>query len=175
MYIPWKFPTFKGFLVSLVLCGYGSFLFGWHVHEKAIIMVIVPLGLLSLESPVFAKLYLLLSAAGHFALFPLLTTVAETPIKILITVVHFVVAHIYLKKEVGVEFLPWEKLYLAGFLPLHLLTSFFEFLPFSGRYPFIPLMLTSVYCSVGVVYTWLYLCAVANREMTAPPSPKKTK
>ena len=31
------------FLKCLVLCGYASFTFGWHVHEKAILMTTVPM------------------------------------------------------------------------------------------------------------------------------------
>lgn len=41
----WITPTYKSFLTALTLCGYTSFLFGWHVHEKAILLVLVPLRL----------------------------------------------------------------------------------------------------------------------------------
>ncbi|SRR6267378_1288677 len=39
----WRIPTYKSFLTSLTLCGYTSFMFGWHVHEKAVLLVLVPL------------------------------------------------------------------------------------------------------------------------------------
>ena len=39
----WMTPTYKSFLTALTLCGYTSYMFGWHVHEKAILLVLVPL------------------------------------------------------------------------------------------------------------------------------------
>ena len=39
----WRTPTYKSFLTALTLCGYVSFMFGWHVHEKAVLLVLVPL------------------------------------------------------------------------------------------------------------------------------------
>lgn len=36
-------PTYSLFLASVTACGFGSFLFGYHVHEKAVLLILVPL------------------------------------------------------------------------------------------------------------------------------------
>ena len=55
---------------------------GYHVHEKAALMVTVPLALDAVRSRAAARDWLLLSATAHFALLPLLFTLAEYPIKV---------------------------------------------------------------------------------------------
>jgi len=36
-------PTYSMFLASVTACAFGSFLFGYHVHEKAVLLILVPL------------------------------------------------------------------------------------------------------------------------------------
>ena len=56
----------------IVICAFSSFLFGWHVHEKAVLMILVPLSLLSIRSSKFASLYFYMSTISNYSLFPLL-------------------------------------------------------------------------------------------------------
>jgi hypothetical protein len=39
----WFRPSYKVFVWALAISGYTSFLFGWHVHEKAVLLFLVPL------------------------------------------------------------------------------------------------------------------------------------
>lgn len=39
----WKSPTYNTYLRGIVHCGFASFMFGWHVHEKAVMLILVPL------------------------------------------------------------------------------------------------------------------------------------
>ena len=64
----------RSFFRSVMLCGFTSFMFGWHVHEKAILLVIIPLILLSMDSPRYCKNFVFLSITGHVSLFPLIYT-----------------------------------------------------------------------------------------------------
>jgi alpha-1,3-glucosyltransferase len=68
-----------------------AFCFGYHVHEKAILMIIIPLALAAAEGapPAFgfassAAEYAFLSTLGTYALFPLLHRPAEAPLRALL-------------------------------------------------------------------------------------------
>ncbi|KAH8724273.1 ALG6, ALG8 glycosyltransferase family-domain-containing protein [Phaeosphaeriaceae sp. PMI808] len=79
-------PTWEAFVGAVTLCGYASFLFGWHVHEKAILLVIVPFSLIALHDRRFFGAFRPLAVAGHVSLFPLLFTTAEFPVKTAYTI-----------------------------------------------------------------------------------------
>ncbi|XP_033109039.1 probable dolichyl pyrophosphate Glc1Man9GlcNAc2 alpha-1,3-glucosyltransferase [Anneissia japonica] len=79
----WRHPSgANGFLRCLTICAFCSFMFGWHVHEKAIILITIPLSLLAVESYRDAQIFLLLTTVGHYSLFPLIFKPAEAPIKL---------------------------------------------------------------------------------------------
>ena len=71
----WLNPTGpRAFLRCMILCGFTSFMFGWHVHEKAILLVIIPMILLATDSREYARHFILISITGHVSLFPLIFT-----------------------------------------------------------------------------------------------------
>ncbi|KAI1542562.1 glycosyltransferase family 57 protein [Pyrenophora tritici-repentis] len=79
-------PTWEAFIGAVTLCGYASFLFGWHVHEKAILLVIIPFSLIALKDRRYFGAFRPLAVAGHVSLFPLLYTAAEFPVKTVYTI-----------------------------------------------------------------------------------------
>ncbi|KAG8722492.1 glycosyl transferase [Ceratobasidium sp. 394] len=81
----WRAPTYRSFVCAVTLCGWASYAFGWHVHEKAILLVLFPMSLVAAESHAMFRTFVIASAAGCVSLFPLLFTPAETPIKLLYT------------------------------------------------------------------------------------------
>lgn len=84
-------PSWDNFVATLTLCGYASFLFGWHVHEKAVLLVIVPFSLLALKDRRYLGAFRPLAVAGHVSLFPLLFTLQEFPVKVIYTIMWLVV------------------------------------------------------------------------------------
>ena len=43
------------FVRCVVLCAWSSFLFGWHVHEKAVLLIILPMAILVVVSRLEAR------------------------------------------------------------------------------------------------------------------------
>ena len=155
-------PTWENFIGSVTLCGYASFLFGWHVHEKAILLVIIPFSLIALRDRRHLGVFRPLAVAGHVSLFPLLFTPAEFPIKTMYTVFWLVLflagfdrlapastkARFFLLDR-------FSTLYIAVSIPLIVYCSLVHRVIFGEAYEFLPLMFTSAYTAVGVVGSWL--------------------
>lgn len=76
-------PSSIKFISALTLSAYSSFLFGWHVHEKAILLILIPFSLICVRDRRLLTAYVPLAVAGHVSLFPLLFGREEWLIKIL--------------------------------------------------------------------------------------------
>ncbi|KAI0033756.1 glycosyltransferase family 57 protein [Vararia minispora EC-137] len=163
----WRSPTYKSFLTALTLCGYTSFMFGWHVHEKAVLLVLVPLSLLATESYPHFRTFVIASTAGIVSLFPLLFTPAEQVVEVIYSLMWalftFVPLHRRLyefPRTLPTVILNWLELgYLIGFYVITPATMLFpSFIKGKGdEWTFLPLMTTSVYCSLGLVWAYIRL------------------
>ncbi|XP_061431859.1 probable dolichyl pyrophosphate Glc1Man9GlcNAc2 alpha-1,3-glucosyltransferase [Lethenteron reissneri] len=152
----------RHFVRCATLCALAAFLFGWHVHEKAILIAILPLTLLAVESREDAETFLILATTGHLSLFPLIFTLPELPIKIGLMLMYTIFSFSTLRSLVcgARERLlgPCAAGYLAGLATLALLVEVaFPLSPWRSALPFLPLLATSCYCAVGVALAWLRL------------------
>ncbi|KAI8326401.1 ALG6, ALG8 glycosyltransferase [Martensiomyces pterosporus] len=142
---------------SVVLCAYASFMFGWHVHEKAVMLILVPLSLLvAAPTPLTLRMFTVLAISGYYSLFPLLFGAQELVIKLALMLI-WSLCSLALLKSKGVS--AWrclsgiERLYIAGHIPLFIVS---ELTPgVFGRLQFLPLALVSVYTALGVTYSWI--------------------
>ena len=134
-------------------------------RELALLVVLVPYGLLVFSEARHAQDYLFLSLVGTYSLFPLLFQLQELVIKICIfTMVHCLLYTLLKYRHPQLRFGQLEKVYLAGILPHFCVVE--VLLPvFLPHLQFLPLLLTSVYCGLGVVYAFcrIYLTVVQFR------------
>lgn len=56
-----------------------------------------------------------------------------------------------------------ERLYIAGFVPLHLVVTLLPYVLGPSK-EFLPLLLTSVYCAVGLVWAFIRLSVIYLRS-----------
>ncbi|OQR99237.1 dolichyl pyrophosphate Glc1Man9GlcNAc2 alpha-1,3-glucosyltransferase-like [Achlya hypogyna] len=164
-----KYPDPSLFMPALVYCMLCSYLFGYHVHEKAILQATLPLGLLAAESTRDAKLYRLATLVGNISLFPLLFTPAEVGTRALLTAAHALLANVCLEplhahslkmrriKYTGIGLTRGQQLYLTVLVAVAAVAMALPVVV--PRLPFLPLLLLSVSCALGVVYVWIFaLC-----------------
>lgn len=150
------------FIGAVTLCGYASFLFGWHVHEKAILLVILPFSLLALKDRRHLGAFRPLAVAGHVSLFPLLFTAAEFPVKTVYTVFWLIAFLLVFDRLAPVSSRPrlflldrFSVLYIAASIPLVAYCSLVHQLVFGHKYEFLPLIFISSYSAIGVVGSWI--------------------
>lgn len=165
--------NFKRFIGSLTLCGYGSYLFGWHVHEKAIMLVIIPFTFLVILDKRLLTPYMLLTSSGIVSLFPLLYTSQDFLIKIIYSLLWMIVYFVSInevseRNYVGQDRRVWffdrlAMIYIVCLLPIVLISGVLDIFQFgNGKYEFLSLMLYSCYCSIGVFTSWIGLSWLYN-------------
>lgn len=116
------------------------------------------------------KLFLIFSVVGHYSLFPLLYPKNLLPIKIFILLTHSSIAFYNIpklyenpklkNKKRRFLCLPMlnalESLYLYGLILLCIYDNALHVAwGIDKHFPFMPLMLTSIYCTLGVLYFWI--------------------
>ncbi|XP_074593424.1 ALG6/ALG8 family glucosyltransferase xit [Brevipalpus obovatus] len=153
------------FTRSVVACAFVSFIFGYHVHEKAILLAWLPLTPLALLSVIDANIYILLSTLGTFSFFPLLIKEAETPTKICLLIIYGMYTYQSLSKlhgltgNNGTKNRPVhmiELIYLTGIPVLQFLHSFGAYFSDTlARMEFLPLLLISTYCAFGMTFLFI--------------------
>lgn len=155
-------PKWDNFIGTITLCAYSSFLFGWHVHEKAILLVIIPFSLIATKDRRFLGAFRPLAVAGNISLFPLLFTIAEFPIKTTYTLFWIILFLIVFDRVTPASFNSrvflldrFSLLYITISIPLIVYCSLLHGLIWRGKYEFLPLLLISTYSAVGVVGSWL--------------------
>lgn len=159
----WFRPDWDTFVGALTLCGYASFLFGWHVHEKAVLLIIIPFSMIALKDRRYFSAFRPFAVAGHVSLFPLIFTEAEFPIKTVYTILWLVLFLFAFDRVAPPSERPrvflldrFSLLYITVAIPLIVYCSLVHQLVFGwGRYEFLPLMFMSSYSALGVVGSWV--------------------
>lgn len=151
------------FLRAVSYASLAAFMFGWHVHEKAILVTLVPLSFVATTSHVDRQQWLLLAAAGGAGLLPLLDPArpADRLAGAVLLAVFWLLAHGTLTRLSGADARLWSERALVAYAvgALVLVPAFahvvWPLVDQNARWPFVPLLVTSVYCAAGVAGAWL--------------------
>lgn len=159
-------PSFKRFIGALTLNAYASFLFGWHVHEKAVMLIIFPFTFLITERRLL-NCFMVLAGAGYASLFPLLPS--QNIVKSLYTFIWFVIYTVSFN-EVSKHKTTHDRVFLfdrvsliytLGLVPMvygvYLLDLFKHRYALLEKFEFVGLMIYSIYCGIGVIASWFGL------------------
>lgn len=161
-------PNFRRFLGALTLCGYASFLFGWHVHEKAILIVIFPISFLVSRDKKLLGPFNLLASCGYVSLLPLIFTSSEWLIKVVYTLLWYIIYYFNFRNVVdipknlegqgGLIIHRFINTYILGLMPVVTIVSLMDLFEHKfevlKKLEFLKLMLVSVYCAMGIISSW---------------------
>ncbi|KAH7696233.1 Protein C08H9.3 a, partial [Aphelenchoides avenae] len=137
-------------LAGVVLSSYAFFLFGWHVHEKAVLMISIPMTALAFTDLRFLESFVLLTmtSLSKYGL-------ASAYMIIVCTTLHYV-----LRISPRELFSRTNAFFLVAFVALELYKAAVHSTIFRGGADFLPLMMTSILCSLAVHLS--YISVLAN-------------
>ena len=146
-------PSHDTFLKSVTGAALASYFCGYHVHEKAVLVILVPFALQVFSDVKSAECFFFLSVLGTYSLFPLLFEIREYLVKVIIllmvhTAMILFLRKVYPKFQLG----KFEKFYLLGLIGHFIVAEVILPLMLPG-FEFLPLLLYSSYCSLGVSYS----------------------
>jgi alpha-1,3-glucosyltransferase len=151
----------RALLLAVAHASLTAYWFGWHVHEKAILVSLVPLLLAASVSPSLAPSAQLLHATGGVSLLPLLAPGGVGLMctgALLLVSQHALAVRTFSTLVAARGSFFWHSyawIALIG-VPVCLISGH-SLLSVVRRWPFVPLLLTSVYCAVGIGYVWTRL------------------
>jgi alpha-1,3-glucosyltransferase len=142
----------NSFLEYVLHSCFAFFMFSYHVHEKAILMMLIPLSLLQYKDIKWTRPFYLLSVIGTWSVFPLLFRREEYALKWLLLILFMMLYPLIMTNmkssslEKGMIFLLFL---LEGLNQGVIMTRWIHL-------PFLPLLLTSIYSFLILVYLWIY-------------------
>lgn len=169
------------FMKGVTLAAFTSFMFGWHVHEKAVLVFLLPLIPISFIDTNLKPILLRLMLVGTYSLFPLLFQPAEYLTKLALLIAYYCYARSLNISDRGRKttasqssFLrsQWHRVYnlldKTFILALVLIEIYntvihgrfnYHWNPLAklNRYDFLPLMLTSSFSALGITVSYLEL------------------
>lgn len=167
----------EALLYCVVYSALSSFMFAYHVHEKAVLTAILPMTYLAVVSKEGARLFLRMTTIGHFGLLPLLFRPQELILKVLLLFTYLtgsilLLEVVHLQGDNDNSFEPsglvtrWDKL---GLTILVLILAFVEVihpLLFPKKFmEFLPLMMISIFCAIGLFGSWIYCGRIMLRYL----------
>jgi alpha-1,3-glucosyltransferase len=148
---------------SVVYCSFCSFMLSYHVHEKAILTTLIPLSLLVGQgNKMHNLLFWQVAMWGLVALFPLLFEPTELGFE-LVSYFSYMALCSYLLRTT----LPtwWtNRLEMVTGVLLGGVILVLEVLPIQGRLEFLPLMIASIVCALGLIGCWALSCYAILRD-----------
>ncbi|ORZ39440.1 glycosyltransferase family 57 protein [Catenaria anguillulae PL171] len=160
----WRRPSPAALVTTVVHCGFAAFAFGWHVHEKAVLTMSVPLLLVAFESYALSQVAYVLTLVGTYALFPLLIDAADVPVRWGLVAMAgagmwALAEYRYRHQAHGIGFRVPKLVaaYVCGLAVVEWYVVVGHALLLGEKWPFLPLMAVSVYCALGVIGCWVAL------------------